>query len=244
MLAKVAINNNGVFRDFHYRSGSSDQATIAQVFVDRHYELSGLRCYPEIRRFIEAGVRSGRRPLIVDAGANIGAASVFFAFSVPGCAIAAIEPDPGNHALLVRNTADLDVRTFLAGVASRPGRLRVTNELGQFDSFRTQPASEDEAGDGCVPAVTIPEILDGFGGGFFPLVAKIDIEGGEKDLFSDNIGWAETFPIVVVELHDWLLPRRNIAQPFLRWVAAGGRDFVIRGENVFAIAHWIVDSHA
>jgi len=243
MFSKVVINNGGSLRDLHYRGGSSDQATIAQVFVDRHYDMSGFRCYPEIRNLVAEGERSGKRPLIVDAGANIGAASVFFALNVPGCAIAAIEPDPGNHELLVRNTADLNVRAFLAGIASHPGRLKVTNEMGQFDSFRTQPALDEEAGEDRVPAVTIPQILAEFGDAVFPLIAKIDIEGAEKDLFSENIAWLERFPVVVVELHDWLLPRRNISLPFLRWVAAGGRDIIVRGENLFAVAHWIADSH-
>ena len=35
---------------------------------------------------------------------------------------------------------------------------------------------------------------------------KIDIEGGESELFEKNIEWIEKFPLIIIELHDWMLP--------------------------------------
>jgi hypothetical protein len=69
----------------------------------------------------------------------------------------------------------------------------------------------------------------------FPFMVKIDIEGGEQDLFESNTDWVEHTAIVVVELHDWLFPRQRTSLPFLRCVSALDRDFVYRGENVFSI---------
>jgi FkbM family methyltransferase len=242
MLSKITINAGGVMRDFHYRKGSSDQATVAQIFFDRHYDMSGLRCYPDIQSTLANGHCAGRRPLVIDAGANIGAASVFFAFTVPGCVVAAVEPDSGNHELLLRNTAGLDVKPFLAGIASKPGMLTIMNELGQNDSFRTRPADGGQADQICIPAITGAQILNGFDDSVYPFIAKIDIEGAEEDLFSSNIEWIDQFPIIIIELHDWLFPYQNISLPFLRWAAKGDRDIIVKGENLFAISNRIAGS--
>jgi hypothetical protein len=40
---------------------------------------------------------------------------------------------------------------------------------------------------------------------------------------------------MIVELHDWMLPRTANSANFLKAVAARNRDFVFRGENVFSI---------
>ncbi|MFL6694040.1 MAG: FkbM family methyltransferase, partial [Ramlibacter sp.] len=66
---------------------------------------------------------------------------------------------------------------------------------------------------------------------------KIDIEGFEANLFSANCEWIDLFPLLIIELHDWLLPRQGNSRAFLREIAQRDRDFVFRGENVFSISN-------
>jgi hypothetical protein len=49
--------------------------------------------------------------------------------------------------------------------------------------------------------------------------------------------WIDRFPLLVIELHDWLLPGQSTSRNFLREIALRDRDFVYRGENIFSIAN-------
>jgi len=71
--------------------------------------------------------------------------------------------------------------------------------------------------------------------GSAPFIAKIDIEGGEADLFTPPTDWVDQFPLMIVELHDWLMPGQGTSRTFLQCVAGRDRDFVHIGENVFSI---------
>ena len=73
--------------------------------------------------------------------------------------------------------------------------------------------------------------------GCFPFAVKIDIEGAEREVFSANTEWIEHIPVIIVELHDWLLPKKATALPFLRAVSRYDRDFVQVGENAVSIAN-------
>jgi hypothetical protein len=43
--------------------------------------------------------------------------------------------------------------------------------------------------------------------------------------------------VLVIELHDWMLPRAANSGPFLREIAVRDRDFVYHGENIFSISN-------
>ena len=79
--------------------------------------------------------------------------------------------------------------------------------------------------------------------GVTPYIAKIDIEGFEKDLFSKNTDWITLFPIIIIELHDWLMPREGSSNNFLRSIAQHDRDFLPFGENIISIAHDLTVEH-
>jgi hypothetical protein len=64
---------------------------------------------------------------------------------------------------------------------------------------------------------------------------KIDIEGAEAELFSANTEWVDQTPLIIIELHDWLLSRQGISRNFLRCVSSLDRDFVHIGENIFSV---------
>jgi hypothetical protein len=66
---------------------------------------------------------------------------------------------------------------------------------------------------------------------------KIDIEGAEADVFARNTDWLKRTPVVMIELHDWLFPKKQTAAAFLRCIADEPRDFIGAGENVISIAH-------
>lgn len=53
--------------------------------------------------------------------------------------------------------------------------------------------------------------------------------------FASNTEWKT--PVVVIELHDWLLPKQGSSEAFLQCISRQSRDFVFRGDNVFSIAH-------
>jgi FkbM family methyltransferase len=232
---KVAtINSPNGTREFYYRPGTSDEPALTQIFQNQEYSVQRLRRGGEIQQFIDARHNSGRRPLIIDAGANIGASAVFFALTFPAAVIVAIEPEESNFALLRRNVDGLDVRCLQAGLSSSAGHLRVSDPGQGHWGYRTEPAAE-EAG---VPCVTVSQIYQReCRPDIFPFIVKIDIEGAEADVFDSNTAWLAQTPIVMIELHDWLLPKSGTSRPFLQCIAGQPRDFIMVGENIFSISH-------
>src|ERR1700757_2189967 len=102
---------NGPERAFYFRPDTSDPAVINDVFRNGGYDLRRLdrttkqRRHAEIVAFVEREQqRTGKRPLIIDAGANIGAAALQFLSNFPNARIVSIEPEASNYALLLRNT--------------------------------------------------------------------------------------------------------------------------------------------
>jgi len=74
--------------------------------------LSG-KCYPPLPI-------SGQIRTIVDIGANVGAATIYFAMQFPGARVLAFEPAPDSFALLSANTSDLhQIRCFNVGLFDR-----------------------------------------------------------------------------------------------------------------------------
>ena len=63
-------------------------------------------------------------------------------------------------------------------------------------------------------------------------VVKIDIEGGEKRVFADGAPWLERTPMLIIELHDWMLPGEGTSTGFRRAIAQHDFEVVLRGENV------------
>lgn len=231
-LQTIHVALNGVERPFHSRAGSSDAQVLQQVFGQEEYRLAHLRRRQELVEFVDAKRRQGLRPLIVDAGANIGAASFYFLHQFPDARVVAIEPEAGNFALLQENLRGLDVRCVLAALAGRKERRRLVDHGEGHWGYATEPAL-----DGGLETITLDEILTEEADGLFPLLVKVDIEGGEADVFSGDTAWVARTPVLIVELHDWMYPRAGVARPFLRCVADLDRDFIQSGENVISIAN-------
>ena len=78
---------------------------------------------------------------IVDAGAHIGCSALFFASSFPRANVAAIEADPSNYQLLLRNTRDHQrIRAIHAAVWHRPESVVIANEQDDPWSFQIKSA--------------------------------------------------------------------------------------------------------
>jgi FkbM family methyltransferase len=147
--ATTSLELGAVKRQFHYRPQTSDEAIFKQVFIDQQYNPQRLRRAPELVAFLERRRATGRRPLVIDAGANIGASALYFAYNLPDALIVAIEPDPDNFKLLSKNVEGLNVEPMQAALSSSAGgRARLVDPgLGHW-AYRTQPlAGEGGTGD-------------------------------------------------------------------------------------------------
>jgi FkbM family methyltransferase len=167
------------------RSDTSDLAAFRHVF-DGAYDLE-LPAQPR---------------LILDLGANVGYASVYFALRHPTARVIAVEPEPSNVAVLRRNVAGLPSVVVVEGaVWPHAGRVSLQDPgKGQW-GMRVQAVGEG----GKVRAVTIEELLKRTNADWVDL-AKVDIEGSERELFSENTGWLERVGALVLELHDRFRP--------------------------------------
>lgn len=201
------------------RVGESDIAAVRQVFRDGGYGIdfksfTGSRILERYNDILSAG----KIPVIVDAGANIGAATLLLRTQFPKAGIVAIEPDPGNFSMLERNAAGhSQVYPMQAAIGSAEGYANVKNE-GMGWAVQTERATSG------VPIITMKTAFDTIENGL-PFIAKIDIEGFEADLFSANLDWLDETFVVYVEPHDWMMPGQHTSKTFQR--AMGQRDFEI-----------------
>ena len=176
----------------------------------------------------ERVVASGRVPLIIDAGANIGAASMWFARRYPAARIIAVEPDPANADLCRRNAGPMGVDVVEAAVGSRPGTVDLLDDgMGEW-------GIQTVRGEGGVPVVTIPELMSRHADAE-PFIVKIDIEGFEEDLFPAETEWFGRQHVVFVEPHDWAHPAAGRTDNLRRVTADSGTDLLIHGLSLVFI---------
>jgi FkbM family methyltransferase len=167
----------------------------------------------------------GKKPVIVDAGANSGASSIWFAREFPEAEIVAIEPDPDNADLFALNTAGFpNVRLLRAAIGSAPGYVTLTTEAEGW-SVRSR---RSEAG---VPVVTVADAIAGVGPDARPFLCKIDIEGFESDLFADHVEWVDDQAVIMIELHDWMATTQGTSLTCQRALMGKG-DMLVSGEKV------------
>lgn len=218
-----------------HRESVADRGVLVQVFQLQEYSFEPLSPWfgdPELDAAPDA--RAPR--LIVDCGANIGASVVYFAKTFPDARIIALEPEPDNFSLLVRNATPFGERVTSWGkaIAAKPGTVRLTDPgLGEW-GYRAGSAADGQLlAD--VEAVTIDNVLESLPEAR-PFVLKVDIEGAEAELFTTCGATLNRFPVVIVELHDWMYPGRRVSAPFLQWHQEHGREMRTGGENFFSLS--------
>ena len=215
----------------HLRLGDSDLATFAQVFTKREYDLAATGdAQQRITERYRAIVDAGRVPIIVDAGANVGAASLWFMRAFPEAHVIAIEPEPQNAEVLRLNLAGSPRATVLeAALAGASGKVSLA---GEGLSWGVQTVRSETGG---LSAITMDQALATVANGDL-FLAKIDIEGFESDLFDGDVAWIDRAAVIIVEPHDWLFPGRGTSRTFQ--AAMGKRNFeiFISGENLIYVA--------
>jgi FkbM family methyltransferase len=156
----------------------------------------------------------GSPRLIIDAGANIGMASLFLLNRYPTVRIVAVEPDPATFNLCRTNLAPFSDRVvFVQGaVWSNCGHIVFVREEMEWNSHvrdtenihaerNAQPNAGSEVREVKVDSFDIPSLISLGGGGPVDLL-KMDIEGSEAEVFSKGTDkWLPAIRNIVIELH-------------------------------------------
>ena len=211
------------------RPGSSDAQTFIDVFRGRAYDIAGWPGFATVMAEYRRITARGDVPLILDLGANVGAASVWFARQFPEARIIAVEPDAENAALCRLNTRALANVTCVTGaIASRSGHVSLRNDGDK--AWTIQTAWDPQ---GQVPAYTIADLVATVGRAGQLFIVKIDIEGFESDLFARGTEWIDEVTVIFIEPHDWMLPGQGTSLNFQEAIGRRRRFEVrISGENL------------
>jgi FkbM family methyltransferase len=210
---------SGAQHNVSIRLKGSDLSTFAKIFLNREYDIP-LAKEPKV---------------IIDAGANVGYASAFFALQFPRAKIIAIEPETANFNLLKQNTSTFpNVSPINAAIWPTSGQVNLLDPGGGSWAFEAADPADgrtDIPNLGTVRAVTVDEIMSEFNLPFIDIL-KVDIEGGEKVLFEGSPAWLKRVGVVMIELHD----RRQVGCSRNFFIATHDFDKEIhQGENVFML---------
>jgi FkbM family methyltransferase len=172
------------------RMGSSDREVLGQVFIEEQYRPIALL----------------RPQVILDLGANVGYSSAYFLSKYPSSSVLAVEPEPDNYAICVRNLARFGQRSRVVLGAAWPESSKLALDRGSWRdgrewSTRVQPASGEDATCANIIGYDIPTLIGLSGFSEIDLL-KIDIENSELELFSRNTNdWLPCIRNLCVELH-------------------------------------------
>jgi FkbM family methyltransferase len=198
------------------RRQTTDLRCLEKVFVSDEYQ-SPFQLSPRV---------------IVDAGANVGMATLFFARRYPQAKILAIEPEASNFEMLQQNCQSLrNVTLVRAALWPEHRELKIENPSADAWAFSISEECGSSDGSPRVPAITMTDILQRLNTNHIDLL-KIDIEGSELHLFSRNSDrWLGQVRFIVIELHDRLVP--GCSRAFYSALISRKFSQELRGENVF-----------
>jgi FkbM family methyltransferase len=199
------------------RPDTSDRDAFAQIFIRREYAWLG---------------SSEMVKTIVDGGANVGYATAYFLSRFPCAHVIAIEPDERNFEILKDNARSYGDRATLLHSAIWARKVGLTVRKGQDRDGRewattVHECSVEELPD--IAATDIGSLMKEFNIEFIDIL-KLDIEGSEKIVFSENYEcWIDKVGVIMIELHS-----KECSDAFLK--ALGTREFVLHSSGELVVA--------
>lgn len=180
-----------------------------------------------LRQLYEWGEHNFLKPefkfnTILDAGANIGLASVLFATMYPKSRIVSVEASSRNFRSLKLNTqpysniivvnAALWPRVAPLSLTLGPRNPHLPPEWGYMVK-ETKDLEPGQAVEDSLLGVSVPFLLKIFGLRSFDFL-KIDIEGSEGEIFREgqrhDLEWVEHSKLAALELHGDMVPGSNV----------------------------------
>lgn len=226
------VRGKSLMGNVFLRENSSDVACFRKIFLENEYGVN-LKYAPDF---------------IIDAGANIGLSSIYFATKFPSSKIIALEPEHENYKLLNRNIENHEnIIAIQAALWHTATKLNII-DFGKHDNFQVvsdQMLKEDEEliakikrYNGRVAlrcdSISIDDLISKFEIKRIGLI-KMDIEGSEREVFQNSSNWIDVVDAIITELHDRWHPGceaaflQNTSSFDSRWVH--GESHYISKEN-------------
>lgn len=157
---------------------SSDSQVFEQIFLRKEY-LQALEWFS--RRCPVGEINT-----IMDVGANVGCAALYFITQFPDANIFCLEPEPGNYERLTFNIGlnkKKRIRCHQAALWTKAGKLRCTHDFRDGKEWGSRFVQPPEGGYDAqdVDAIDIAELVGKTGFGRVDLF-KMDVEGTEAVL--------------------------------------------------------------
>jgi FkbM family methyltransferase len=222
---QVLVAFPGISEPVKIRPGTSDKKCFEQIFLEGDYKLE-ISCDPS---------------LILDGGANVGYASIFFANHYPHASILAVEPEPANFSTLLSNIQSYpQIKAVHAAIWCKPEPVVVNNPDQSWAAYvvdaRSAPKSRHSV---TVQGLTIGDLLQMSGKDTIDIL-KLDVEGAEREIFlSSDCSWLRRTKILIVELHDRLIP--GCTEALEKALSAYSFRRMVKGENTILINNDLVD---
>jgi FkbM family methyltransferase len=180
---RLLLPFNGTIYTWHVRD-AADVAMLEEVFGEQEYALP---------------LPSWEPRTIVDVGAHIGSATLYFAIRYPNAHIISYETDPDTFALLKKNTAPFSRITCVqAAVSEAEGKVPFYVSQSSIGSSLLKREGAREI---TVDGIPFKNVLEER-----PDLIKFDVEGAEYALFSSVLP-ITSVPVLIGEVHYDLMQK-------------------------------------
>ncbi|RNC86884.1 MAG: FkbM family methyltransferase [Winogradskyella sp.] len=184
----------GFLKPILLRTHTTDFSTFKQIFHNNEYDIQ-FDFNPRV---------------IIDAGANIGLASLYFSKRYPEAKIFAIEPEVSNYAKL-KETVDgyQNIKPILAALHHTEGEILEVFDQGVGHwGFATRKSDDTTINNtaSTIDTISIPSLINKCELDIID-VLKIDIEGAEVEVFEKYFeNWLPKVRCIIIEFHERFRP--------------------------------------
>jgi FkbM family methyltransferase len=194
-----------------------------QVLVVRKYTrdilvFEGFFIDDDYLQYIPLIKAKGNVNLIIDAGANIGCASVYLYSHFPNARMICIEPESSNFEILSKNIELNRLKDSTKCIKKALWNESKLLELRRIDfshdGFHVMPEGTTHEIIDTIPTCTIPELLQESQEKYIDIL-KIDIEGAEKTILQDFNHLSNFLPqtkMLILEVHEEHISDEEVVQ--------------------------------
>jgi FkbM family methyltransferase len=184
----ISVKVRGLSHKVVIRNNPNDIQIFSQIFIQKEYDIT-----------IEGDVK-----IIIDCGANIGLASLYFLSKFPNAKILAIEPEKKNFSILQNNLRNYKGAICInKGIWDKTANLEISDYSGGSAGFVLKESTI--VSQKSISAISVGQIILQYQ--LFTVdILKIDIEGSEEQVFLTEPEWLNKVENIFCEIHENMKP--------------------------------------